>query len=119
MVIPNEGRIIVELIKTGEKDGEIYLPTRENMKAGENLLIGRVVHPGEPTVYTTGDPGDKKSYTTKFEVGQLVMFQEYSMSGFYKDVKALAEGQVKLTETMKPENQYHVVAMADVMCYDA
>ena len=99
MLTPNTGRIIVELIKPGEKEGEIYLPDRENVKAGENLLIGKVIHKGE----------------SDFKEGQIVMFQEYSMSGVYKDVKALVDGTVSVSETMKPENQYHVIAVADIM----
>lgn len=102
MIAPNNGRIIVELLKTGEKNGEIFLPTRENVKAGENLLIGKVIHPGD----------------SDFKEGQYVMFQEYSMSGIYKDIKALVDGTVSMSETTKPENQYHVIASADIMAYD-
>lgn len=102
MITPNTGRIIVELLRTGEKNGEIFLPTRENIKAGENLLIGKVINPGDST----------------FKEGQVVMFQEYSMSGVYKDIQAIVNGAVSITETTKPENQYHVVAAMDVMAYD-
>lgn len=103
MLQPNTGRIIVELIRTGDKQGDIYLPTRENVKAGENLIIGKVIH--------KGDSG--------FKEGQLVMFQEYSMSGVYKDIQGLVDGKVQASETMKPENQYHVIATADIMAvYD-
>lgn len=102
MLTPNKGRIIVELLRTGEKEGEIYLPTRENVKAGENLLIGKVVHPGE----------------SELKKGTLVMFQEYSLSGVYKDVKELAEGKVGMTEASKTENQLHVIAELDIMAYE-
>lgn len=94
---------MVELIRTGDKDGQIFLPTRDNVKAGENLFIGRVIHAGE----------------SQFKTGQLVMFMEYSMAGFYKDLEELAAGKVSLTDTMKPENQYYVISEDDVMCYDA
>lgn len=101
MVKPNNGRIIVELLK--QPDGQIILPTRENIKAGENAYIGRVVDPGDSDI----------------EKGKLVMFAEYSMVGFYKDIEALAEGKVTMSEMAKPENQYHVVAACDVMAYQA
>jgi hypothetical protein len=101
MVKPNTGRIIVELLK--QPDGQIILPTRENIKAGENAYIGKVVEPGE----------------SQFKKGQLVMFAEYSMVGFYKDIKGLGEGTVSMSEMTKPENMYHVIAEMDVMAYDA
>lgn len=103
MLTPNKGRIIVELLRTGDKEGELYMPSRENMKAGENLLIGKVIHKGD----------------SDFKLGQYVMFQEYSMSGVYKDIKALVEGKASISETLKPENQYHIVASEDVMGHDA
>lgn len=112
MLTPNTGRIIVELLRTGDKQGEIYLPQRENVKAGENLLIGKVIHPGEtePRQFA-----NQEKPVPKFKEGQIVMFQEYSMSGVYKDIKALVDGTVSISETMRPENQYHVVAEADIM----
>jgi hypothetical protein len=99
---PNTGRIIVELIRSGDKEGDLFLPTRENVKAGENLLVGKVIAPGD----------------SSFKEGQLVMFQEYSMSGIYKDIQALVDGSVPVSETIKPENQYHVIATSDIVAYD-
>ena len=108
----------MELLRTGEREGEIYLPTRENVKAGENLLIGKVIHPGEGDS-TIVDSIIIKS-PTKFKEGQVVMFQEYSMSGVYKDIQALIDRKVSMTDASKPENQYHVIAEADIMAsYDA
>lgn len=103
MIKPNEGRIIVKLLRTGEKQGQIFIPNRENVKAGENLYLGHVIDGG----------------LSKFKAGQLVMFMEYSMAGFYRDIKSLAEGSVSLSETGRPENMYFVVAESDVMAYDA
>lgn len=99
MTTPNEGRIIVELLK--QEDGQIILPTRENVKAGENAFIGKVVHPGD----------------SKLKKGQVVMFAEYSMVGFYKDIKALADGKVSLTDATKAENMHYVIAKYDIMAY--
>ena len=100
MVTPNKGRIIVELLK--QEDGQIILPTRENIKAGENAQIGKIVHAGD----------------SQFKKGQVVMFAEYSMVGFYKDIKSLAEGKVSMSQVNKPENMYYVVAGCDIMASD-
>ena len=99
MLLPNSGRVVIELLRTGEKEGEIFLPTRENLKVGENLLIGRIIHAGD----------------SEFTLGQLVLFQDYSLSGVYKDVAALAKGGITMAEAQKPENQHHIIATADIM----
>lgn len=102
-IIPNEGRIIVRIIRTGGgKVGKIYLPQRENVSAGENLYIGRVVHPGD----------------SLFKKGQIVLFAEYSMFGFYYDLDTLARGEVTKSEALDIEYHLHVVPTADVMAYD-
>jgi len=99
MILPNSGRVVVELLRTGEKQGQIYLPQRENLKAGENLFIGRIVHAGD----------------SDFTVGDLVLFQEYSMSAVFKDVKRLAEGNATASEMIEPENLHYIISSADIM----
>lgn len=99
MLLPNSGRVVVELLRAGDKEGEIYLPTVDNLKVGENLLIGRIIHAGD----------------SAFKIGQLVLFQDYSLSGVYKDVAALARGEVTMSVAMKQENQHHIIAASDIM----
>jgi hypothetical protein len=99
MLIPNKGRVLVELVK--EKEGDIIL-LNPSSSIGENAQCARIVHPGE----------------TSFTKGQLVAVSEYSLMGMYKDLKGFEEG-VPRSELSKPENQLHLVAEADIIAYDA
>lgn len=101
MIVPNEGRVIVELIK--EKQGQIFMPGSDNAKAGENLYIGRIVAPG----------------TSVFKKGQIVMFMEYSMASFYKDYPRLEKESVLVSEQNDPANRWYVLAADDIMTYEA
>lgn len=102
MLVPNDGRIIVELIKGQE--GQIVLPDRDASKIGENAQIGKVVHCG----------------ASKFKNDQLVVFSEYSAVGVHKDFKGFLAGEVSLTDiiTAKPEDMHFIIAEMDVMAFE-
>jgi len=99
MIAPNKGRIIVELIKRNE--GQIFLPTRQNVRAGENAYVGKVVHAGE----------------SQFKKDQLVLFADYSIVGFYHDPEKIVSGEVSDSEATKPENMHYIIAEDDIIAY--
>jgi len=99
-IVPNKGRLIVEIIK--KQEGLIWTPTGQEIRIGENLFICSVVHPGE----------------TPLKKGQLVICSEYSMSGFYKDPQKLIDETVTDAEAKEPKNKHYIVAELDVMAYD-
>lgn len=100
MIIPNEGRVVVELLR-GE-EGAIKLD-RDSSKIGENAQLGKVIHPGE----------------TNYKEGQVVIFSEYSAVGFHNDVEGFLEGKVKVQDIAlaEPEDMHFLLAEADIMGY--
>lgn len=98
MLTPNDGRLIVELVKN--EGGQIIM-VNQSSDIGENLKCAKVVHPGE----------------SKFKKGQLVAVMEYSLGGIYKDIKGFQ--QASPTELNKIENMVHVIAEADIVAYDS
>lgn len=121
MMIPNEGRIIVELVRKKGDEGGIILPETVDgtLKAGEDIWLGRVVHPGKPVALPSLPGVDKDlSVRPEFKKGQLVAFMEYSMHGFYRDISALVDGKVSAADQANPENKYYIVPEADVMAYE-
>lgn len=102
MLVPNEGRVIVEFLKEKEKEGQIILPNRENATAGENLIPARIVNPG--------DSGLKK--------GTLIALGEYSIMGIYPDLKAIEAGTVSRSAIEDAKNQLHIVSKHDIIAYE-
>lgn len=100
MIVPNKDRILVR--KVGNKEVQttnILLPGQ--LKVGENLYAGEVVHAGE----------------SDFKEGSLVFFSEFSAAGV-TDVGSVLRGEKKLTEAMDGESVLYIVAEDDVMAYD-
>lgn len=99
-MIPNTHRVIIKPIVIDElKSSGLVLAGQ--LKAGENLFYGEIVHPG----------------TTQFTKGQGVFYSEYSAAALV-DVKPLLEG-TKTFSQMRGES-FVVVAEDDIMAfYDA
>ena len=95
-IVPNIERIFIRLIQQARLSS-IIMPGQ--LKAGEALHCGEVV-----------DPGD-----TKFKVGQVVYYSEYSASQIY-NIGAALRGECSLGEAM--QSAYYIVAADDVMAYD-
>lgn len=111
MLVPNDGRILVELIKNKNTGSAIILPeTSQGADVGENLQLCKIVHPG--LAYTNFQGIEMKP---KFKEGQLVGVMQYSLTGIYHDPQAVAEGKATMTEMMKPENKKYIVAAFDVV----
>lgn len=99
MIIPNIQRVLIKPISVNEiKSSGIVLSGQ--MKAGENLLYGEIIHAG----------------TTRFEKGQKVFYSEYS-SAAIMDYEALISGTKNLSELQK--EGMVIVAEDDIMAsYD-
>ena len=101
-LVPSADRVIVRYVNLGNAlnaQQNILIPGQ--LKAGENLLMGEVVHPG----------------TTKFKVGQLVYYSEYSASAVI-NMGSLKRGEESYTEAVRDENKFIVVAEDDIMAYE-
>lgn len=98
MIVPNTQRVLIKPISIEQlKDSGIIIPGQ--LKAGENLLFGKVVHGGD----------------TKFHQDQEVYYSEYSAARVF-DYKSLSDGTRSLGDVKKEE--LVVVAADDVMAYD-
>lgn len=98
MIVPNNERVIVKRFTNEDvKTSAILLPGQ--LKAGENLFVGKILHPGN----------------TKFQKGQIVYYSEYSASKLVDLTKAL-KGEETVTEAAKTE--LFVVAEDDIMAFD-
>lgn len=101
MIVPNTQRVLikpvtVEDVKIG---GGIVIPGQQ--KAGENLLYGEIIHPGD----------------TRFKKGQFVYYSEYSAATII-DFPSLVSGAKTFAEITKEEG-FVIVAEDDIMAYDA
>ncbi len=97
MFIPNTYRVIIKPIQTREITSSGVILGGQ-LKSGENLLYGEVVHPGD----------------TKFEKGQKVFYSEYSAASLV-DARSLHDGSRTYTD-VKDDN-YVVVSQDDIMAY--
>lgn len=97
-LIPNSGRIIVQLLKPKTLAGSLIIP-RDNAKIGENLQMGEVI-----------DGGD-----TMFKKGQLVTFAEFSMLGVYPNIRAVVNGEVPASVYTSVSEQVHIIPADDVV----
>ena len=97
MLIPNIYRVIIKPLPIEElkASGDIIAG---QLKAGENLFYGEIVHPGD----------------TKFKEGQGVFYSEYSAATLL-DVRQLQSGEKSFSELTK--EGHVVVAQDDIMAY--
>jgi len=97
-IIPNIERVLIRLIEASREITPILLPGQ--LKAGENLHCGEIVHPGN----------------TKFKKGQIVYYSEYSASELI-NFGSVLRGEQELGVAMSGE-KYYVVAADDIMAYE-
>lgn len=96
MIVPNSNRVLIERISNEDvQTNGIVLPGQ--LKAGENLFIGKVFHPGN----------------TQFQKGQTVYYSEYSAASITDMSKVLNK-----TGTRGEAKTYYVVAEDDIMAYE-
>lgn len=99
MLTPNAERVIIKRFSNDDvKTSGILQPGQ--LKAGENLFVGEVIHPG----------------TTKFSKGQVVYYSEFSASKLVDLSRALKKEET-MTEAAKRE--LFVVAEDDIMAYES
>ena len=100
MIVPNTQRVLIKRVNRDEdKQTGILIPGQ--LKAGENLFYGEVIHPGD----------------TKFKKGQHVYYSEYSAASLV-DVGSYLAGKMGLGQAMNEKNIYYVVAEDDIMAYE-
>lgn len=96
MIVPNTNRVLVAKISEQEMSTSgIVLPGQ--LKAGENLFVGRVVHAGD----------------TKFSKDQVVYYSEYSAASITDMSDVLAK-----KGSRSDAKTYFVVAEDDIMAYE-
>lgn len=96
-IVPNIERVIVRLLQTTSAMAPIAVPGQ--LKAGEGLHTGEVVHPGN----------------TKFKEGQVVYYSEYSAARL-SNVGSMLRGEQTLGKVMGED--FYVVAADDIMAYE-
>lgn len=100
MIVPNEDRVLVKKVDTElMQDEHILLPGQ--LKSGENLFVGEVVHKGD----------------SKLHEGQLVWYSEFSSARII-DMGKVLRGEWTVDEAIKAENLLYILAKDDVMAYD-
>lgn len=100
MIVPNEDRVLVKKVDTElMQDDHILLPGQ--LKSGENLFVGEVVHKGD----------------SKLHIGQLVWFSEFSNARII-DMGKVLRGEWTVDEAIKSENLLYILAKDDIMAYD-
>lgn len=100
MIVPNKDRVLIRKVANEEaQSANILLPGQ--LKVGENLYAGEVIHAGESAL----------------RVGSLVFFSEFSAAGV-TDLGAVLRKEKQLSEVMNGENILYVVAEDDIMAYD-
>lgn len=97
-ISPNDERVIIRLIKTTSAMSAVLTPGQ--LKAGEALHTGQIVHPGD----------------TKFKKDQIVYYSEYSAAKL-TNVGSVLRGE-QLLGTAMGEGDYHVVAADDIMAFE-
>ena len=100
MLKPNSGRVLVKpLFKEATLNSQDTIES-QIVKAGEDLFVGRIVEPGD----------------SKFKVGQVVYYSEYSAAMVF-DMEKFVAGEQTLEEALKDKNIFVVVACDDVMAF--
>lgn len=100
MLVPNAERVIVKRFSNEDIQSAILLQPGQ-LKAGENLFVGEIVHGGN----------------TKFNVGQIVYYSEYSASAIV-DLSEVLKKKESLAEAAKNKTLF-VVAEDDIMAYES
>ena len=95
-VLPNTERVIIRLVQQAKVSG-LLVPGQ--LKAGENLHCGEIVHAGN----------------TKFKVGQIVYYSEYSAAQFF-NLGSVLRNEQALGEAMN--EKFYIVAEDDIMAYE-
>lgn len=99
-IVPNTERILVKNISPKELlDNSSGLIMAGQLKAGDNLFLGEVVHAGD----------------TKFKVGQIVYYSEYSAAQLF-DVGKFVRNEASWSEVAR--EGLVVVAEDDIMAYE-
>lgn len=99
MIVPNTKRVLLKRLTGKEVEGNILLPGQ--MKAGENLFVGEIIHPGE----------------SQFTKGQVVYYSEYSAAQIM-DMGAVMRKELTLGDVSGDKNAMFIVAEDDIMAYD-
>lgn len=100
MIVPNIDRLLVKKVKSDLlQDENILLPGQ--LKVGENLFAGEVVHPGDSGLRT----------------GQLVFYSEFSAARII-DMGRVFRGECTIDEVIREDNLLYVLAKDDVMATD-
>lgn len=100
MLTPNVDRVLVKKVKSElMQDENILLPGQ--LKVGENLFAGEVVHAGD----------------SNLKVGQLVFYSEFSAARII-DMGRVFRGECTIDEVIKEDNLIYVVAKDDIMAQD-
>lgn len=100
MIVPNTERVLIKRVNR-EEDKQSGLLIPGQLKAGENLFYGEIIHPGQ----------------TKFKKGQHVYYSEYSAASLI-DVGSVLAGKLTLGQSMNEKHIYYVVAEDDIMAYE-
>lgn len=95
MIRPNKGRVLIKRLEISDKIKTSGVLISGQLKAGENLFIGEIVHAGD----------------TSFKKGQTVYYSEYSAAALYAFDK-----KKSLSEVMK--EPFYVVADDDIMAVE-
>ena len=97
MICPKSHRVLISRISNEDVKNANGIVLPGQLKAGENLFVGNIVHPGD----------------TKFTKDQIVYYSEYSASSVTDMSKVLTkEG------TRAEAKTYYVVAEDDIMAYE-
>lgn len=97
MIVPNIDRVIIKPIPIKELTNSGLIIAGQ-LKPGETLLFGEIVHPGD----------------TRFKAGQKVFYSEYSSAGIL-DAQAMLDGEKSFGELSR--EGLVVVAQDDLMAY--
>lgn len=100
MIVPNTQRVLVKRVNR-EEDKRSGLIIPGQLKAGENLFYGEVVHPGD----------------TKFKKGQHIYYSEYSAATLI-DVGSVFKNKITMGQAINEKNVYYIVAEDDIMAYE-
>jgi len=97
-IIPNTERVLIRLLQSiPTENAPVLIPGQ--LKAGENLLCGAIIHPGN----------------TKFKKNQIVYYSEYS-AATVANIGGVLRGELTMGEAI--QEKLYVVAADDIMAYE-
>ena len=100
MLVPNTNRVLLKRLTSEKIESSILMPGQ--LKAGENLFVGEIVHPG----------------TSIFSKGQLVYYSEYSAAKLL-DIGAAIRKEKSLGDVTNEKETLYIVAEDDIMAYES